>query len=57
MTFDEWKDTEDYRQQIVDNFGNFGYVEAIAETAYNAARKPKQLEAVTIPKQTPITRY
>jgi hypothetical protein len=36
MTFDEWKDTDEYRG-LTEIFGNFGYVEAIAQTAFNAA--------------------
>lgn len=41
MTFDEWKLTEEYKE-LIEIFGNYGYVEAIAETAFRAGQKNKQ---------------
>jgi hypothetical protein len=38
MSFDEWKLTDEYKN-LVDIFGNYGYVEAIAQTAYLAGKK------------------
>lgn len=38
MTFSEWKLTEEYKE-LIEIFGNYGYVEAIAEYAYNSAKK------------------
>lgn len=37
MTFDEWKQTEDYKS-LIEIFGDYGYVEAIAQTAYLAGQ-------------------
>jgi len=38
MTFNEWKLTDEYKN-LIDIFGNYGYVEAIAETAYHAGQQ------------------
>ena len=38
MSFDEWKKSEDYKNNIIEPFGDFGYVEAIAYAAYVHAK-------------------
>jgi NTP pyrophosphatase (non-canonical NTP hydrolase) len=39
MSFDEWRNSEDYKNNIIEPFGDFGYVEAIAYTTYVHAVK------------------
>ena len=58
MTFKEWKETDEY-QQLCETFGYFGYVEAIAETAYLAAQKSRAtpIVAANVTKQQPLNRY
>jgi hypothetical protein len=38
MTFEDWKLTDEYKK-LIECFGNFGYVEAIAEMAYKAGQQ------------------
>lgn len=40
MNFKEWKETQEYKE-LIEVFGNHGYVEAIAETSFNAGKDSK----------------
>ena len=44
QTFDEWKNSSDYQDLITYPFGDFGYVEAIAEIAWRASRENTESE-------------
>lgn len=46
MTFNEWKETKEYKE-LIETFGNFGYVEAIAELSYLAGQENKKIEPIT----------
>jgi hypothetical protein len=57
MTFNEWKETKEYKE-LIEIFGNFGYVEAIAELSYLAGQENKKIEPMTTSKpDSPTTIY